>query len=248
MALARKREWYFEASLPWTIVWCLLTLGTFPMLLQSFRFDRFRRLEWNQYRAYAQWLHGVASDPIAADLEKFAEKAAGRPSPRFAVKLCVLGALAIAAVAFFRTNDLVVLAQTVFYPQSLLWPAIAYSAILSVGWFVHLMKVVRQQTMTTLWVGRLNELLTPREKRPVPIAIARVGWPWLLAASVIAIFGPTWAAVALVAIVMQNRYTSRTRLVRLAMLERMLEWMDTSGLPVEFDIEEIEPEELVAMG
>ncbi len=251
MALARKRDWYFEASLPWTILWCILSLGTWPLILQSFRFDRFRRLEWNQYYAYAQWLSMVnpdsAASPIASDLEKVAEKAGEKPSARVAVKLFVLGALAIAAIAFVRTIDVVILAKTAFYPQSLLWPAIAFSALLSVGWFAHLLAVLRQQTMTSLWIGRLNELLVGQERRPVLLVISRAAWPWLVAASVVALFGPTWAAVALVAIAIQNRYTNGTRAVRLAMLERMLEWMDTSGLPVEFDIEEIEPEELVAM-
>lgn len=247
MALARKRDWYFHASLFWTALWCLLSLGTWPLLLQSFRFDRFRRLEWNQYGAYAQWLSTTTRDPIAEDLERFAQKAGGKPSSRFAVKLFVLGALAVATVAFIRTNDLLVLAKTVFYPQSLLWPAIAFNAFLAIGWFAHLLVVLRQQTVTSLWIGRLNELLAGHEKRPVPLVIARATWWWLMAASVVAIFGPTWAAVALVAIAIQNRYTNGTRAVRLAMLERMLEWMDRSGLPVEFDIEEVEPDELVAL-
>lgn len=247
MALARKRHWYFDASLFWTALWCLLTLGTWPLLLQSFRFDRFRRLEWNQNASYARWLSSVTGDPISHDLQKFAEKAAGKPSSRFGVKLFVSGALGVAAVAFIRSEDLIVLARTVFYPQSLFWPAIAFNALLSIGWFAHLLTVLRQQTLTALWDGRLNELLSAQEKRPVPLVVARAGWPWLASASVVAILGPTWAAVAIVTVAIQNRYTRGTRAVRLAMLERMLEWMDTSGLPVEFDIEEVEPDELVAM-
>lgn len=247
MALARKREWYFEASLPLSVALSLLTLGIWPLLVQARRFDRFRRLEWNQYQAYAQWLSRTIGDSIAADLEQFAGKAAGRPSARFAVRLCVFGALAVAAIALFRTGDMLVLLKTVFVPQSLLWPAIAYSAILSIAWLVHLLNVIRQQTLTSLWIGRLNEMIAAHEKRPVPLVISKAPWPSLLVASLMAVLGPTWLAVALVALVIQNRYTRGTRAVRLAMVERMLEWMDTSGLPVEFDIEEIAPEELVAI-
>ena len=245
MALSRKRDWYFHASIFWTVVWAILTLGTWPLLLQAYRFDRFRRLDWNQYHAFSQWLDMASGNPVVSDLLKFAEKAAGKPSGRWAVRFLVFWALAIAGFALFRSADLIVTAKTVFYPQSLLWPAIAFNAILTVAWFVHLISILRQQSLSILWLGRLNELLAGSDKRPVPIIVSRAPWFWLVIASAVAVTGPVWAAMMLVAIAIQNRYTRGTRAVRLAFLERMLEWMDTSGLPVEFDIEEIEPQELI---
>lgn len=247
MALARKRDWYFQSPLMHQALWAIVTLGTWPLLVQSKRFDRFRRLEWNQYHGFAQWLSSATQDSIAADLEVFAERAAGRPSSRLAAKVCVVGALLLAAIVFYRLHDWEAVLKTAFWPQSLFLPAVVFSAILGVGWFSHVMGIVKQQAMTRLWIGRLNELLAAHEKRPLPIGVSKPNFATLLAASALAIVGPTWAAVALIALVIQNRYTGNTRAARLAMLERMLEWMDTSGLPVEFDIEEIEPEELVSL-
>ncbi len=253
MSLARKRDWYFHASYFWTIVWAVLTLGTWPLLLQSYRFDRFRRLEWNQYAAFAQWLRLVTNDSNAAEVEALAERALRTSSThRFWVRFFVFSALLIATIAFVRSVDLLVLVKTSFIPQSILWTALAYNAVLSVGWIVHLSCVLRQQLLTAIWIGRLNELLETLEKRSLPIH-GRVTStvPFIVSSVGLALFavvGPTWAAAMLAAVAVQNRYTNGTRAIRLALLERMLEWMDTSGLPVEFDIEEIEPEELVAMG
>lgn len=248
MALARKRDWYFDVSYPSTALWAVLSLGTWPLLLQAFRFDRFRRLEWNQYHAFAQWISIASEHPIAADLETFADKAGGRPSPRWGVRFAVAWALVLAAYAFMYSGfDGLTLVQTVFYPQSMQWPALAFNAVLAIGYLILLLTIVRQQTMTSLWIGRLNELLTAHDRRPIPLNLRSISWTWLVAASLLVIVGPTWAGAMLVAVATSNRYTRSTRALRLAMLERMLEWMDTSGLPVEFDIEEIEPEELVAM-
>lgn len=247
MALARKREWYFEASLITNGLWAFVTLGIGPLLGQSRRFDRFRRLEWNQYHAFAQWLARATGDEIAGELETFAERAWGRPSSRIAIVLCAVAALTLLIVIGVRTLDWRAVLTTAFWPQSLYWPAITFGAVLLLGWVFHLMAVIRQQAMTRLWIGRLNELLAGYDRRPVPLGVSLPGWPMLLLTSALAIIGPVWLAMTLFALALGNRYTLHTRAARLAMLERMLEWMDTSGLPVEFDIEEIEPGELVEM-
>lgn len=247
MALARKRDWYFHASYLWSTVWGVLSLETWPVLLQSYRFDRFCRLEWNQYHAVAQWLTRVAPDTISNELEAFADGAAKARSKRVAVRLFVATAALIAAIAFIDSVDLGLLLKTAFWPQSGLRTALAFNAALSVAWLVHLLTVIRQMSRTGVWTGRFNELLAANERRPLPSPPTAVPWLLFVIAFVLLLVGPTWLAMMFVAIGIQNRYTKGTRAVRLAILERMLEWMDTSGLPVEFDIEEIEPEELVAM-
>lgn len=248
MALARKRHWYFEASWFWTIVWAILTLGTWPLLLQSYRFDRFRRLEWNQYQAFAQWLGQSTDDPAIGQLQQDAESSAGNASKRLIVRGSVLLALVVLAVVWIFTDSWFELLRTVFWPHfSLLYGNNLYSAALACGIGAHLGAIGSQRQSTTRWISELNSYLQRVDRRPIPLPSKQSLWGLLIASAFALVLLPGWLVLTLFAVVVQNHYLASTRAIRLALLERMLEWMDASGLPVEFDIEEVEPDELVSV-
>lgn len=246
MALSRKRDWYFELFIPKVLATAVMTLGIRPLLEASIRFDRWRRLEWVQYAELAKWLRDQTGHPIAQELVGDAEQAAPRPANPWVLRLIAVAAMVVIGVEWYATGRFSSVLVTVFQPGSLSGSAIAFSAILSVGWLVQLSRFLRQQSTTTRWLVRLNAMLAAYDKRPVLPERSRLPWGWLAVGSALAVFGPTWAAFMVVVIALQNRYISGTRAVRLQMIERMLEWMDRSGLPVEFDIEELEPEAVAA--
>lgn len=246
MALARKRDWYFEASWFWTIVWAILTLGIWPLLLQSYRFDRFRRLEWNQYDAYALWMAHHVDKNEANTLAGIAFRWAGPPSWRVIERSYAMAALAVAIYILVTTGDLLAVARAVYSsPVAQGRPITLYGMCLGIGYLWFVRSVMRQSAMTTAWLRGVNRLLESKERRPVPLPPRPRAWVKFVWVVPIAIFLPMWASMMIGAVLMQNHYIASTRAIRLALLERMLEWMDTSGLPVEFDIEEVEPGELV---
>lgn len=253
MTLSRKREWYFVKPTIRTLASACLTLGLRPPLTTARRFDRWRRLEWTTYAELARWMHQRSADPIADELVQYADGAANMPSRHRSTVAYVLVAVAILVGTAFLTRDWRTVFSTVFAPAwQPIWNAnlapliCGYSFVLAFAWVSMLMVLMRHQAAIVVWLTRCSVLLAAHDKRPVVVPRRPLPVWYLLVAIVVGSVLAPWIGAMLVVIGVQNRYIIATRSARLAFIERMLEWMDQSGLPVEFDVEEMAPDAVAA--
>lgn len=247
MGLSRRRAEFFSGAIPTTIVTSIFTLGLKPLWVGGVRVDRWRRYEWNLLHAFATWWHARTGDAGARQLADDADRFA---TPR-GVDRPVVTAIACALVLIvvsFRDGGWRMALDTVFLPQSLSRYAFAYSAVLSIAWLAVLARGLQQHARANAWLQELNEVLARDERRPVPATRTRVPWLWLALAGLIAVVGPTWGAAMVAVMAVQNEMADSLRPARLAMVERTLERMDASGLPIEYDIEAGEPEMFATAG
>ena len=247
MGLSRRRGTFFEASIPTAIVESLPTLGLRPLWIAGERLERWRRHQWLLLGEFATWWHARTGDATAARMiEDAARFAAPRGRDRPIVAAVAYG-LVLVGIAFHRGGWPAAL-DTVFRPQSGSTLAFAYSAVLSIAWLVVLARGLQQHARTNGWIEELNEAMAADGRRPLPATRTRVPWIWLLLAGLLAAVGPTWAAAMVAVLAVHNETVRAMRPVRMALVERMLERMDRSGLPIEYDVEATSPEAFASAG
>ena len=241
MGLSRRRGMFFSANLPTTIVESILTLGLRPLSVARGRIDRWRRYEWILLGKFATWWHARAGD---ADARRLADDATRFATPRSVdrpIVAALIYSVIVVAIAFQRGGWGGAI-DAVFRPQSLSPFAFAYSAVLSIAWLGLLARGWQEHARMNAWIDGLNRALAADGRRPVPATRLRVPWLWFALAGLIALVGPTWAATMVAVLATHNALVRCVRPIRLALVERLLERMDTSGLPIEYDVESISPE------
>lgn len=254
MALSRKCEATFVHSPVGTLAKATLTAGLIAPLQHAWSLDCWRRLEWVQYAELARWLRDRTGSDAAQEMIAFAEQAASQPSPWRRTQIYVLAALAmLIALGIATPGDWRLLVTTVFAPlwtvtdhARLLPLAFGYGIVLAFAWLSLLRSLMRHQADVVVWLTRAVVLLAAHDRRPVVFNRRAASVVTLLVAIVIGGLLAPWMGLLIVAVDARNRYIIATRAVRLAFIERMLEFMDASGLPVEFDVEEMEPDAIAA--
>lgn len=247
MGLSRRRRTYFAANIPTSILVAIFTLGLRPLWIASVRVERWRRYEWILLGEFAKWWHARTNDADARRLADDADRFATPWRPDRPVVAAMIYAVLLVGIAFHRGGWPAAL-DTVFRPQSLSTLAFAYSAVLSIAWLVVLLRGTQQHARANAWIEELNLVMAADGRRPVPSTRSRIPWIWFALAGLIAVVGPTWAAMMVAVLAMQNDLINSLRPVRLALVERVLERMDTSGLPIEYDIESTSPEAFAMAG
>ncbi len=245
MALARKREWYFEHKFFRTAALAILTAGLFPLLEASRRFDRWRRLEWLLLADYSRWLAGRVRDENLRPLIRLADDGLADKSLLPVARLIAWIGAACVAVAVWRMNLAGLFLGT---------GQLSLHLVPIAGWVVCLMlaagmlmaDVLRQRAATRRWIQHLSATLIAHEHRPVTPRRSSEMLGWFVPSILMGV--PFfWTLPALFAIGVSNAYVRSTRPVRMQLIERMLEINDNSGLPMEYDVIEPKPAELLAM-
>lgn len=241
MGLSRRRGSFFTTKIPTEIVLSIVTLGLRPLWVANVRVDRWRRYEWLLLGTFATWWHDRTDDANARRLTEDADRFSAPTGVDRPVIFAVVGGLALLWMAA-RDGGLVGALDCAFRPQSGSRYAFAYSAILSIAWLVVLARGWQQHARANAWIAELNDVLAADGRRPVPATDTRVPWIWFALAFLIALVGPTWGAMMVAVLAIQNDLSLSLRPVRLRMVERVLERMDASGLPIEYDVEANAPE------
>lgn len=244
MALSRDRSWYFLTSLPSAAIIGLLTFGLVPLLDAARRFDRWRRLEWLQYADVMAWIADRTDSDEARLLTKDAEDFAGAPSKRVAVKLSVLAMCGLIAWSIWH-DGVIGLWRTVGGVMTVHWSGLVFLLLLLTGWFVTLTALHRHQKRIAEWLDCVNEMLVAYDRRPVVLPLPTQQPAWLELLKLAGAVAFPWIGLPLLVFGEMNCYIRSTRAARMRFVERMLEWMD--GGPMEYDVEELDPEQIATM-
>jgi hypothetical protein len=101
------------------------------------------------------------------------------------------------------------------------------------------------------WIGHLNQLLYNDDKRELDqprslwLVFFGLGLPLLVFQALTAL--PFVLLLVVLTRVAIARHLHQFRQTRLHLMERMLEYMDDTGLPIEYDIVALNPDEIAAM-
>jgi hypothetical protein len=246
MALSRERDWYFAKPVARSLVAGVLSLGLLPLLDHARRLDRWRRLEWTQYAEAARWIGHRTGDATLTLLASVADRSAGAPSGRWTARICAAGALVVLAASVL-TGDPWAMLWTAFVPLQGGLPAVLFSGLLGFGWVAHFNDLRAHAGRVERWLEQVNVAMVAHDRRPIVRAESRTPTGWMIAGVLLGVAGPLWLGVQTMVLALQNRYIRSTQSARWQMCERVLEWMDESGLPMEYDIEKLEPEQIAAM-
>jgi hypothetical protein len=247
MVLSRDRRSSFESSPVAMALLSLVSIGFLPAWLLGSKCDRMTRLHQTEMAQLGDWIAKFVDAQVgravgAGDrtLRQPLAISRGVLVPFFTA--CAL----LAGAAWFRGEPFV--ARVVAWGMLfIVAQALHYDALS--GWRL---SQARREALAPL-----NKLLASRERRAVDprplrgslmLALVLV---WFLAICLTIVHLALGVlAVALlsgIASASLNANVRRCREVHLQLIERLLEWMDDTGLPVEYEVTALNPDEIAAM-
>lgn len=248
MALSRQHSLLGRSPTLMALI-AVPTVGLAPLLILGRMIERWHRLEWTLLSQFGRWME-TYQDRIAGDYCA-ATADAWRATRPFTVRPWLLAAIAVPIV--------VATAVALFLDHSEFGRILGIVASLAIcQGFGNAEDGARSGfEMLRRWTEKLNHHFAATGMRVVDIPPRRHGllllayaaalclafsgmalWPWGL------IVIPLIAAVSFRA---WNQRLAATRLVHLQLIERLLEWMDDTGLPVEYEVTALNPDEIAAM-
>lgn len=250
MALSRDRVTYF-AFQSWDAVLVALTATIAPLYRFFRRLPRFERLEWRQREEFVAWvMRFVPLRSHTMRLESLSSRWR-RVRPLHLVTLALVSALfAAAPILSFRER---VRLGSDRWPEAidLFWRI----ALVTVGslWFYRAACLILTQAGLDRWTRHCNVMMAADGRRP--ILFRGISWWYWPVGVVVGAVGQcqmisNWPLILvpiLFAMYLNNAAVDDVRRVHLQLIERLLEWMDDTGLPVEYEVTALNPDEIAAM-
>lgn len=253
MALSRNRRGTFLRELVLSLISAAATLGVAPLFRSvtiwknSRRFVRTVRIEWAQWI----WQH----QPLSYHADELSVLSS-RGVPLGIIVLALMNLVLLILICLSPLDDgpegfSVRWLLSGQFDFRRLWRALLI--LIGTGWLALIMAQLMTAIRADAWAVRANAMLADDERRQ--IRFLRLGtWRLLLippAMSVLFIQSltnfPMAAALLVLSLALQDIQERASRRVHLQLIERLLEWMDDTGLPVEYDVTALNPDEIAAM-
>lgn len=245
MALSRDRAAYFIGRPAVSLTLAVVTLGILPLIRRSRRFLSIERMEWSELLELSSWLTAYTRlGSRASLLERFASdrlRTARSRRTRYIACFTFCGlAAALACIHQWLTPD---------GRLATLW--CGFFTCIAVAWLLQLLLLTTHVKWLRDWIGHVNQLLYNDDKREIDqprgmwLIFAGLGVPLLVVQFLTAL--PVVLLLVVLTRLMLARHLQQFRQTQLHLLERLLEYMDDTGLPVEYDVVALNPDEIAAM-
>ena len=274
-ALSRDRVEHFSTSPVGLGLVGLVSFGVLPLIFLSDRMSRWLRIESTQWSAFMRWAHDFqaldltvkAADPEAEDDTYDVDEigsddeidsalhletaALGTRPTRAIILAAVLLAVAVAGMVFDPRPAAELFRDRASVPRVGVFLA---GVVIAGTWTWWLIDARASFSVLDQTLRALDERLSCQSRRPLAPLRNRRSWNVAivvavasLLATLAALFWPVFVLAIPYYAVVWNRAVASSRRINLQLIERLLEWMDDTGLPVEYEVTALNPDEIAAM-